>query len=209
LLDAPWTLHLDVFRGALSARLLSGRSRPDMVAQSASTRQWHVFECKGRASEPSSPDKQKAKAQALRLVSVGGTKCTLHIGAITFFRNETLEFFWCDPEPAVGEPIVIPNPEPGWRMYYSPFVETLRRFAGSTVSPTHAKSLVPVEGLDLSIGMHPAIAASLLEADWHGARGLAKELRSEFASGGYQPDGLRVKAGPSWSDRLERRSEFV
>jgi len=90
LLDSPWTLHLDVFRAVLRPRLLGGRSRPDMVAQSTSWQQWHAFECKGRASMPSSTDKQKAKAQAQRLVTVGGSKCTLHVGAITFFRNDTV-----------------------------------------------------------------------------------------------------------------------
>jgi hypothetical protein len=63
LLDSPWTLHLDVFRAALNPRLAGGRSRPDMVAQSASSQAWHAFECKGRASVPGSREKQKAKAQ--------------------------------------------------------------------------------------------------------------------------------------------------
>jgi hypothetical protein len=33
-LDAPWCLHLDVWRNALNPTLLGGRSRPDLVAQS-------------------------------------------------------------------------------------------------------------------------------------------------------------------------------
>jgi hypothetical protein len=130
LLDSPWTIHLDVFRAVLSPRLLGGRSRPDMVAQSASLQQWHAFECKGRASMPGSADKQKAKAQAQRLVSVGGSSCTLHVGAITFFRNDAIEFFWRDPGPVAREPIEIPNPEPAWQAYYSPFVETYKSFGG-------------------------------------------------------------------------------
>ena len=32
LLDAPWTLHLDIWRNILNPVLLAGRSRPDMVA---------------------------------------------------------------------------------------------------------------------------------------------------------------------------------
>lgn len=35
LLDAPWTLHLEVFRPMLNPRMIGGRSRPDMVAQSS------------------------------------------------------------------------------------------------------------------------------------------------------------------------------
>jgi hypothetical protein len=207
LLDAPWTLHLDVFRGELNRRLLGGRSRPDMVAQSASTRAWHAFECKGRTSVPGSAEKQKAKAQAQRLVSVGRTNCTLHVGAITFFRNDALEFYWRDPEPVVREPIEIPEPEFAWRVYYSPFIEIVRSFTGRSVSPLDTPTLVSVEELDLRIGLHPAIAAFLFEANWQRAREVAGELRGEFASSGYQPDGLLVNAGPSWLDRLERPSE--
>jgi len=57
LLDAPWTLHLDIWRNSLNVAALSGRSRPDMVAQSASSSRWYAFECKGRASVPGEPEK--------------------------------------------------------------------------------------------------------------------------------------------------------
>src|SRR5262245_24342616 len=111
LLDAPWTLHLDVFRPMLNPRTIGGRSRPDMVAQSASTAEWYAFECKGRASAPGPEEKRKAKAQAQRLVSVNGTPCSLHVGALTFFRNDAIEFYWRDPEGGTGEPIQLPNPD--------------------------------------------------------------------------------------------------
>jgi hypothetical protein len=203
LLDCPWTLHLDVFRAVLSPRLLGGRSRPDMVAQSVSWQQWHAFECKGRASMPGSADKQKAKAQAQRLVSVGGRNCALHIGAITFCRNDTFEFFWRDPNPIAGERIELPDAGPAWEAYYSAFVDTYRSFAGRTGSPSDMPPLVSVEEMDLSIGMHPAIRLPLLEGDWQRAREIAREQGGEFALNGFQADGLLVKAGSSWLDRLE------
>jgi hypothetical protein len=189
LLDCPWTLHLDVFRSELSPKLIGGRSRPDMVAQSVSWLAWHAFECKGRASVPSGPEKDKAKKQAERLVSVKGTNCILHIGAITFFRNDTLEFFWRDPEPHRGQPIAIPDPEPFWGAYYSPFVEVYRRFAGTTPGPPDAGTMVAIDELDLSIGMHPAVASLLLARDWQRARTVAREHSEEFASHEYEPDG--------------------
>jgi hypothetical protein len=150
LLDAPWTLHLDVFRATLNPRTVGGRSRPDMVAQSASTTDWHAFECKGRGSAPGKPEKQKAKAQAERLVSVNGTPCTLHVGAIIFFINDAIEFYWRDPAPTTGEPIQIPNPEHAWRAYYAPFVNVFQSRRG--ISPPQLGSLlVAVEELDLSL----------------------------------------------------------
>lgn len=201
LLDCPWTLHLDVFRTAVNARLLGGRSRPDMIAQSSSSLEWHSFECKGRASMPGTPEKQKAKAQAQQLMSVGGTPCTLQIGAITFFRNDTLEFFWRDPEPSPGERIELPEPGSAWGAYYSPLVHAYQTFLAR--SPSVSEALVSISEFDLSIGIHPAIISFLLASDWQGARAVAREHRSEFVSSGYQPDGLLVKAGASWLDRSE------
>ncbi len=200
LLDAPWTLHLDVFRPILNPRLIGGRSRPDMVAQSASTTQWHAFECKGRASVPSTAEKQKAKAQAQRLVSVNGTPCTFHIGAITFFRNDAVEFYWRDPGPDGREHIEIPDPNLGWRSYYEPVVQVIRsRGEGAALEPNAS---VQIEELDLAIAIHPAIASILFASDWLRARAVARERRDDFASHGFQSDGLRVKAGKSWAEPL-------
>src|SRR3984885_5675569 len=109
LLDAPWTLHLDIWRNSLNVAALSGRSRPDMVAQSASSSRWYAFECKGRASVHGEPDKAKAKSQAERGVSVGCSCCSLHICSSTYYPGGILQFYWRDPEPRAGEPIRIPD----------------------------------------------------------------------------------------------------
>ena len=203
LLDAPWTLHLDVFRPTLNPRIIGGRSRPDMVAQSSSTAQWHAFECKGRASVPGDTEKQKAKAQAQQLVSVNGIPCILHVGAITFFRNDAVEFYWRDPEPGAREPIRLPNPDFAWRNYYEPITEVIRSRGGLTAPALDTSAPVPIGELDLTVQIHPKIAPILLASDWQAARDMARESREEFASGGFQPDGLLVKAGPTWFERLE------
>ena len=64
LLDAPWLLHLNVFRPMLNP-VLTGRSHPDLVGQTQSG-QWLAFESKGRVSSPAADAKNKAKAQAQR-----------------------------------------------------------------------------------------------------------------------------------------------
>jgi hypothetical protein len=202
LLDAPWTLHLDVFRPTLNPRIIGGRSRPDMVAQSSSTAQWHAFECKGRASVPGNAEKQKAKAQAQRLVSVNGIPCILHVGAITFFRNDAVEFYWRDPEPA-GREIPLPNPDFAWRNYYEPITEVIRSRVELTAPALDTSAPVPIEELDLTVQLHPKIAPILLASGWQAARDMARESRDELASGGFQPDGLLVNAGPTWFERLE------
>jgi hypothetical protein len=172
-----------------------------MVAQSSSTLQWHAFECKGRASVPSAAEKRKAKAQAQRLVSIGGTSCILHVGALTFFRNDAIEFYWRDPEPGVGEPIRIPDPEFAWRAYYEPIVEVIRSRGG--LPAEDAGHLVEIPELDLSVGVHPTIAPELFASQWQRARNIARESRRRYAHDGFQPDGLLVRAGSTWLDRFE------
>lgn len=203
-LDAPWTLHLDIWRNILTPRLVSGRSRPDMVAQSASSVDWYAFECKGRASAPSAPEKRKAKDQAARIVSVGGINCALHVGAITYYRNDTLQFYWQDPEPNSREPIRVPRPESAWREYYLPFTEAYRYYGTDAGEAPMPGSAVTIEELDLTLKIHPTIAQFLMANDWSGARRLAQELRREFSESGYHPDGLQIIAGDSW---LSRRVE--
>jgi hypothetical protein len=112
LLRAPWLLHLDVFRPWLNVTTL-GRSRPDLVGQDNDGK-WHAFESKGRASEPSSADKAKAKLQANRLISVNGKKCVLNVASFAFFKSELLEFYWQDPEPKGSEPIELRRPDDEW-----------------------------------------------------------------------------------------------
>ena len=121
LLRTPWLLHLDVFRPQLNP-VLTGRSRPDLVGKVFRMDTWHAFECKGRISQPGPEAKTKAKDQALRLTSVNGIPCSLHVGAVTYFRNDSLNFFWKDPEPEVRKPILVPFNELSWGYYYAPIV---------------------------------------------------------------------------------------
>lgn len=206
LLDAPWLLHLDVFRNQLDARVLRGRSRPDLIGQSAG-REWFAFECKGRSSAPTAAEKTRAKAQAQRVVSVDGTDCALHVGAISYLRGEILRFYWRDPEPA--EPrklnsIEIASTDEAWGDYYAPFAALLRD-GGFTVSPSVRDGrLLAVEGADIEIGAHPKITRPLLEGEWKVAREVAMSLSKHFVEEGYQADGLMVRSGPSWKERYDK-----
>jgi hypothetical protein len=62
---------------------------------------------------------------------------------------------------------------------------------------------VSVEGMDLSIGIHPAIRELLFDVRWQQAREVASARRAEFASSGYQLNGLLVSVCPlAWRDLL-------
>ena len=132
---------------------------------------------------------------------MSGTACTLHIGAVTYFRGDTLNFYWRDPPPEYGREIEVPFDDDAWRYYYGPIVETIRGtdFEALRRDTDH---LVPVEGADLQVGVHPVVARYLVDEQWEHARAAATEAQAEISSAGYQPDGLKVAAGKSWSARF-------
>lgn len=196
LLQTSWLLHLDVFRDQLSPVTL-GLSRPDLVGQDISGN-WHAFESKGRSSVPSSADKAKAKMQAQRLVSVGGTNCSLHVGAFAYFRNDLLEFYWRDPEPDVQEAFRLPEPEEEWRFAFGPSLRLAEESGSAAFSAER-------EMADLQVEIHPQILSLLQQEKWSAAKQKAQELREVFTSEGFQPDGLKVRAGVSWAERFMPR----
>lgn len=198
LLSTPWLLHLDVFRERLNPATLGGRSRPDLVGQDTNGA-WHAFETKGRSSVPSSEDKQKAKAQAQRLVSVDGSTCSLHIGSFAFFRGDELEFYWRDPEPEEPEklePIEIRVKDRDWANYYACALALASERESDLLSSE-------TQGIDLKVEIHPKVRDLLLQGYWDAARSLANELRQDLKAGGFQPDGLRAIAGGSWWRRFK------
>lgn len=202
LLNTPWLLHLDVFRPALNA-VLSGRSRPDLVGLENGTTRWHSFECKGRINPPDKAVKGRAKAQAQRLIRVNGTACTLHIGAITFFRGDVLNLFWRDPEPAVAREISIQLDADAWRSYYLPAVQAVAEEASRRKLQEEIGEFVRVSGLDLEVGVHPVVATHLFKRQWASAQRAAVEASKEIHEAGYEADGLAVRAGDTWQQRFE------
>jgi hypothetical protein len=207
LLNTPWLLHLDVFRPQLNPVLI-GRSRPDLVGEEQGTGRWHAFECKGRISPPDRTVKQKAKDQADRLVSVKGIDCTLHIGAITYFKNDVLQFYWRDPVPEKGKRIEVSLPKDAWRYYYEPVTQLVARNRDDQIRMQKESGvLVSIPDLDIQVGIHPVVAEPLFHNQWDRAHEVAMRAAEEIAQAGYQRDGLVVKAGDSWRRRFE--DEFL
>jgi hypothetical protein len=183
LLSTPWLLHLDVFRPWLNP-VLRGRSRPDLTGKEVGTNCWHAFECKGRVSSPDSTVMRKAKEQALRLESVHGIGCTLHIGAITHFRGDALHYYWRDPTPEQGKRIEVTIVANSGRYYYEPVAEL---FALSDREALRAGADVDLRavGVDVQVGVHPAVAGYLLAGQWESAHRTADEAGKELAEAGY------------------------
>ena len=192
LLRTTWLLHLDVFREQLDPVVLGGRSRPDLVG-SDQAGAWHAFECKGRSSAPNADERRKAKGQAQRLVRVGSQDCSLHVGAISYFRQERLEFHWRDPEPDAAEkrePLAVRLEDDAWGHYYAP--------ALALNNEGSVESMDAPASADLEVEIHPGIRERLLAGEWDAARSLALGSRRALQEEGFRLDGLKVMAGESW-----------
>jgi hypothetical protein len=163
---------------------------------------WHAFECKGRASPPNNSAKAKAKEQAERLVSVDGVPCSLHVGAITYFKNDALQFYWVDPPPTTRRAIEVPYSPSAWRDYYLPAWQAIGagRLFGAADGAGRA---APLQELDIEVSVHPIVARHLAEGAWGEAQRAAEEQRRFILDDGFQADGLMVKAGDSWSRRFD------
>jgi hypothetical protein len=202
LLNTPWVLHLDVSGKELNA-VLTGRSRPDLIGEEHGGGKWHAFECKGRSSPPDKTVKEKAKRQAQRLVSVNGISCSLHIGAITHFSQDVLQFYWRDPVPERGKPIEVSLPANVWRYYYEPVTRLVAGHQNYQRSMQERSGvLMPVADLDIQVGIHPLIARPLFHGQWDHAREMALRETHTIIQDGYQRDGLIIKAGDSWRRRF-------
>ena len=206
MLNTPWLLHLDVFRHQLHVTT-SSRSRPDLVGREHGSSRWHVFECKGRIRAPDAAVKNKAKDQVQHATSVDGVNCTLHVGTVTYFRNDVLSFYWRDPTPREDKAIDVELPPDAWRYYYGPVAEIMR-LASNDESTAEALGMrrlrdsdngmhVSIDDLDVVIGVHSEILESLVSGKWEQARRIAAEIKMN----GYYPDGIFVRAGNSWYEK--------
>lgn len=202
LLDAPWAMHLDVFRRQLNPRILTGRSRPDLVAETLS-HDWVALESKGRISVPGGEAKRKAKEQAERLVSVNGVTPQYHIGCITYFNNEVIRFFWKDPKIEKDKPkhpIELTIDDSDWRYYYRPLLDLIRFHPLYLDKMLHDDgfNLLPIQDLDIEVGIHPLILDRIIHEQWGDAKKVCHKEADVLHKAGYQPDGIRISAGSTW-----------
>lgn len=208
LLNAPWVVHLDVFGSQLGA-VLRGRSRPDLIGQVQGSNLWIALEAKGRISAPDSNAKTKAKQQAQRVVSIGGTPPAFCVGAIMYFHNDVLQFLWRDPqpEPYGSSGFEVPYSDEIWGYYYGPVLELVRAYPHYLDQMFHEPVLMPLENQDIQIGIDRRVLTALSEHQWGRARHICSENADEFQDAGYCMDGIRVIAGDSWLYPQDERAQ--
>ena len=110
----------------------------------------------------------QGEAQAERIVALNGVPVRWRIGAIAYFHNDALEFYWRDPQPDEPEPR---NPvrfdvsdDDLWQGYYEPVLSLLGRDqAHRMIESTEAVALPEA---DVSLRVAPNVLKYLLVEQW-------------------------------------------
>jgi hypothetical protein len=205
LLNTIWLLHLDVWKDDLNA-VLSGRSRPDLVGRDDSSMDWHAFESKGRISPPWTDVKSKAKDQATRIVSVDSKPCKYHIGAITYFKKDVLNFYWRDPVPQNSRQINIPFSEDDLKYYYRPIIDLIHSRPDQMEHMLEKQFFVDFAEEDFQLTVHPEVLSAITENRWKHLLDITQKIRQEKDSK-YNPDGLALIAGETWRRPFSKKEQ--
>ena len=210
-LSTPWVLHVDVFGDQWKVDVAAGRSRPDLFGQQTGSMNWHVFESKGRSGNIRKSDKLSAKQQAQRVLTIDQARPQLHIGAFSYFRRETLHFYWCDPESGnedEGSTMCLRLPSGAWGEHYRLVTQIMRTAGEFSPFLRNEKSNIPpfaeIADLDVAVGAHPNIREYLLANSYDQAREEALRIRfdtrKQHREERYRRDGLVVHCGASWRE---------
>ena len=195
-LGVPWLLHLDVYRQRLQP-ILAGRSRPDLVGQTANG-DWVAIESQGRTNGFDGQALTRAKQQARMLASLGGQAPVLLIGMVTHFGDAQLQFTASDPpRHEDGERVHLPLSRSDLiEAYYRPFREFLAREAQARILERDGTRYraATVSSVDVTVG---------LAIDTAETKTPSGEVFTRRPSDGERHyaghDGVLVELGSMWS----------
>jgi hypothetical protein len=204
LLNTTWLLHLDVWKDDLQT-VLTGRSRPDLVGRDDLTMDWHAFESKGRISPPGTDVKSKAKDQATRIISVASKPCKYHVGAITYFKKDVLNFYWRDPVPQNSRQINIPFSDDDLKHYYRPIIDLLHSRPDQMEHMREEPSFADFTEEDFQLTVHPEVLAAITENRWKHLPDITQKIRQKDSR--YNPDGLALIAGKTWREPFSKKEQ--
>jgi hypothetical protein len=163
-------------------------------------------------SEPSDEDKDKAKLQAQRLLSVNGATPAMHIGGIAYLKNEVLQFFWRDPVPnhlRMKSPIEAKIEPRHWSYHYAPTLDLILSNRDYAQRMLEEPILMPVSSADIKIGIHPSVLRAIRDADWERARRVSLNLHNIPSDIPYKSDGIAVVAGEKWLQPLDETESLA
>jgi hypothetical protein len=200
LLHAPLMVFVDVY-GALYGYRYRG-ARPDYIAQTLH-RAWFTIEAKGRDRMAKQNKLEAIKnRQAATNPVAQPSALRAHVVSWIGQRRNNVAAVIHDPEPR-DDLNRLPLKTAGLvETYYAPVLRILEKDRSWVNSADD--QMIPIEGADCRIGLHPKVAA-LLRANQHEL--VAETLKflngdgpdsSQLATEDYAPDGIRLVTGESW-----------
>lgn len=140
----------------------------------------------------------------MRLTLVEGRTPRYHIGAIAYFSNDVLRFYWRDPKPHENTPkkrIEVDVTPESWKYYYRPVFEYVRLLRRSR-KRADAEAEMEV-ARDIYVDVFPTVFEQLTRSQWQEAKHWCDNNRQMLTDNGYRADGIKLKAGKSWLVRFE------
>lgn len=158
LLSVPWLVHLDCFSDLPID--LKGKNRPDLIGTNLS-REWCVFEAKGRTHNISKKLIQKAKNQTQMIKRINGMAPSIKGASLSHFSSDKLSLYLEGSDEINSDAVdfEIPNGEDQFlESYYQPFVSLMEN-STATIRETVVRvrgreiNFVNLEEVDLDVGL--------------------------------------------------------
>ncbi len=219
LLSVPWLVHLDCLDLSID---MKGNNRPDLIGTNLS-REWCVFEAKGRTHNIAEKLIQKAKNQAQTIKKINGMDPYIQGISLTHFSHDKLRLYLEDSDEINSDAVdlEIPGGEDQFlESYYHPFVSLMENSTAITRETDVVRmrgreiNFVNLEEVDLDVGLDSQIQ-EVLTSDYRAKNALMSiyYLCSQHppelavladAHSGYNDttfigwDGVFVRLGSSW-----------
>ena len=162
LLSVPWLVHLDCLDLPID---IKGNNRPDLIGTNLS-REWCVFEAKGRTHNIAKKLIQKAKNQARMIKRINGKAPRIRGVSLTHFSPDKLRLYLEDSDETNSDAVdlEIPDGEDLFlESYYQPFVSLTENRTATTrktgVVRMRGREInwVNLEEVDLDVGLDSQI----------------------------------------------------
>ena len=219
LLSVPWLVHLDCFSDLPID--LKGKNRPDLIGTNLS-REWCVFEAKGRTHSIAEKLIQKAKNQAQMIKRINGKAPHIRGVSLTHFSSDKLRLYLEGSDETNSDAVdfEIPSGEDQFlESYYQPFVSLMEN-STATIRETVVRvrgreiNFVNLQEVDLAVGLDSQVR-EILTSDSQAKNALMSiyylcaQLPTEFAvpAEAYSSnndtafigrDGISIRPGSSW-----------
>jgi hypothetical protein len=197
-LDAPWMMHLDVYRNELEPLIQNPGGRPDLVGEDIQQR-WIVCEAKGRTRGFSLEALTRAKEQTTHISRISGQLPFLRVAILSFFFNGSLSAYFVDPDEVTQHPSRLKvSREQFMRDYYEPILSIVE---GVERRPQATELVAYLREVDVSIGIDKAVHDFARRGAYDDLVSRVKEIHASTGDEKRRvgKDGVSVELGQTWT----------